>query len=369
MVLKLKLFHTKKNHKMRMTLKHLFVILLTVGSISNTIAQNESNENASSQKTIDSLQVRIFNLNNLIEDRSYTRIPNKDFENIIDNKIQSTLRETIKWWLFVIAAVISLGGLWIHKYAKSYLQNIVERNVNQLRKENEETITRISFKYFSSAIDSLLDFKMEIITKKKHKVEEAVVDDLQSYLNEESTVITKQKKADIIDTIMTCYYKNDYTDKIKKMIDLIKKYEEKLTLAPTTYANAAIAFLDRYEMYGTKDYLTSAISNCDKSITALPDYGLAFAVKIELYLMAISKAFDDTEKKHFENELLKVFKDIDNNSSTYLCKEIIDRFEIDRNSFIKPYLDQLYAQYPEKMGQIEKRIPPVSENKELPHSV
>ncbi len=147
------------------------------------------------------------------------------------------------------------------------------------------------------------------------------------------------------------------------MIDLTKQYEEKYTLRPETYANAAIAFLDWFELYGNEDYFNSAIENCNKSIKALPDYGLAFALKIELYIMAISKSFNDAAKHHFENELLRVFKDIENNNSPLLCGELISRFEIDKQGAVKPYIELLYKEYPDNMSIIESRsVSVVQEN-------
>jgi hypothetical protein len=344
---------------MKIILKCLYVIsvafLLIIGCFVDANAQTESKTTVNSAATNDSLKARIINLEKIITDGSYTRIPNKDFDTIIDNKIESAMRETVKWWLFVIAALISLLGFLINKYAKVYLQNIVDAKINLLKKENEEKIKSISIQYFSSVIDSLIDFKIEIITKKNYRVEETVVDDLRNYLTDETITIAKQKKVYLIDTIMTCYYENNYQDKTKKMIDLIKKYEEKFTLLPETYANAAIAFLNRYQLYGAKEFLNSTLENCDKSIKALPDYGLAFALKIELYIMAISKAFDAAEKKQFENELLKVFKDIDNNISIYLCNELIKRFEIDKKN-LGTYLEKLYKEYPDEMAKIENRM-------------
>ena len=265
------------------------------------------------------------------------------------------MREIVNWWLVVIAALISLMGFLANKYAKAYLQTIVEGKVNLLKKENEEKIKSISTHYFSTVIDSLLDFKIETITKKNNKVEEAVVDDLKSYLADESITITERKKVFLIDTIMRCYYWGNYPQRIEKMIDLIKEYEMKFPLLESTYVNAAIAFSDMYDRYGTKDYLSSAIENCNKSIKILPDYGLAFAQKLELYTMALSKAFDSAEVKQFDNELLKVFKDIDNNISTYLCTELMARFETDKKSFMGPYLEKLYKEYPEEMAKIMAR--------------
>jgi hypothetical protein len=329
-------------------------VCISIQCLSATGAQQEAKPDISITSN-DSLKAHIINLEKLVDQGSYTRIPNKDFENIIDNKIQKSMRETINWWLVVLAALISVLGFLANKYAKAYLQTIVDGKINLLRKENEEKIKTISTHYFSTVIDSLLDFKIETITKKNSKVEEAVVDDLKEYLADESITISERKKVYLIDTIMRCYYYGNYPQRIEKMIDLIKEYEEKFPLLESTYVNAAIAFSDMYDRYGTKDFLNSAIENCNKSIKILPDYGLAFALKLEMYIMAISKVFDDAEKKLFENELLKVFKDIENNTSPYLCSELIARIEGDKKSFMGPYLEKLFNEYTDEMAKITTR--------------
>jgi hypothetical protein len=310
---------------------------------------------SSASQTIDSLKAELDNLRHSVQQGSYTRIPNEDFENIIDNKIQKSLRETVNWWLFVIAALVSVLGFLVNKYATAYLQTAIDTKVNQLKEENEAKIRSISNHYFSSVIDSLLDFKIETITKKNNKVEETVVNDLKSYLTDESITIAESKKVFLIDTIMRCYYYSNFTQRIEKMIDLITEYETKFTLFPSTYINAAIAFCDMYDRYGTKDFLNPGIENCNKSIRILPDYGLAFAQKLELYVMAISKAFDNAERKQYEDELQKAFKDIENNTSTYLCYELANRLESDKNSFLKPYLESLYSEYPDEIAKIKTR--------------
>jgi hypothetical protein len=115
-----------------------------------------------------------------------------------------------------------------------------------------------------------------------------------------------------------------------------------------------------YDRYGAKDFLNSAIENCNKSIKILPDYGLAFALKLELYTIALSNAFDDAEHKQYENELLKVFKDIENNTSQGLCPELIGRLEVDKESFMEPHLEKLYQEYPDQMAKIKARADAVS---------
>lgn len=312
---------------------------------------------------IDSLNARIASLEKKIQEKSYTRIPNEDFENIIDNKIEKSWRETVKWWLFIIGAIVSVLGFLVNKYAKAYLQASVDEKINLLRQENDDRIKSVSKRYFSSVIESLLDFKVESITKKNHVVAESLVDDLKNYLNDESLTIPESKKVLLIDTIMRCYYYNNYEQRVEKMIELIQEHETKYTLLQTTYANAAIAFSDMYDRYGSLDYYKSAIENCNKSIRILPDYGLAYALKLELNTMAMTKAFAENDRKHFQLELQQVFKDIQNNRSSYICRELIDRFEVDKKTFMAPYLEKLYADFPEEIAEITERARPQDQAK------
>ncbi|HVM87072.1 MAG TPA: hypothetical protein VMT76_02715 [Puia sp.] len=303
----------------------------------------------------DSLKIKIDSLQQWINDGSYTRIPNKDFDNIIENKIENSVRDSIRWWLFIVGGLISILSFLITWYAKFYLQGAIEKKFDDLRKDNDKTIEDITGKSISSVVYSLIDFRRDLIQKKDYKVDEASIDELKSYLTDERIKLDTRQKIDIIDDIMNCYYENPgLDDRNRKMIDLISCYDKEFTLRPETYANAAIAFLDSYRTFGVIDFLNSALQNCDKSINALPDYGLAFAIKIEAYLIAISNSFDETEKKKFEVGLLRVFKDIDNNKSNYLCKELTDRLKIDQKN-LKPYLEKLYTDYADEIKRIEDR--------------
>ncbi|MDP2335865.1 MAG: hypothetical protein Q8N05_05360 [Bacteroidota bacterium] len=343
-----------------------FSIYFSINGFSKTDVQNDNTSINTSSATIDSLKTQIIKLEKLIEQNSYTRIPNKDFENIIDNRIQKSMRDTVNWWLLVIGIIISVLGYFANKYALAYLQTIVDGTVNQLNKENEEKIISIISHHYSSVVVSLIDFKKETLEKKETISEEQDIEELKNYLTDESITINENKKVYLIDTIMRCYYKSDFSQRIEKMIALIREYEDKFILLSSTYVNAAIAFSDMYDRYGTKDYLNSAIENCNKSIKKTPDYGLAYAQKLELYVMAMSKAFDNVEKQYYENELLKVFNDIENNRSQYLCSELIDRLEIDKNYFAGPYIETLFHEYADEMAKITDRATSVSSSNYSP---
>ena len=332
----------------------LIISVLFCISLDYSAAQ-EIRANKTSVEVIDSLKSKIKKLDKIAEEGSYTRIPNKDFESIIDNKIQKSMRDTLNWWFFVGSALISILGFLVVRFTNTFLQSKVDAAINQLKQENEGKIERTISLHYSSVVSSLIDFKKEKIEEKKTVLDEEDIKELIGYLKDTSIILTDDKKVKLIDTIIRSYYKSNFLQRIEKMIALIKEYEDRYIFLSSTYINAALAFGDMFERYGAKDYLNSAIENCNKSIKILPDYGLAFAQKLELYSMAIFKSFDDTEKKQYENELIKTFKDIENNSSTALCRELIDRLEIDKNYFAAPYIDKLYQDFALEMEKINER--------------
>jgi tetratricopeptide (TPR) repeat protein len=338
--------------------KTLIIISLSFFFSASGFSQINTPEESNSAQTIDSLKVQIVKLEKLIEQNSYTRIPNKDFENIIDNRIQKSMRDMFNWWLLVIAAIVSVLGYFTKKYATNYLQSIVDSTVNQLKKEYEGKIESIISQHYSSVVVSLIDVKQETLENKQSITDELEILELKKHMTDESINLTENKKVNLIDTIMRCYYKSDFEHRIEKMITLIREYEGKFMLYSSTYYNAALAFGDMYNQYGLKDYLNSAIENCNKAIKIKPDYGLAYSQKLEIYVMAMLKAFDDTERLQYEEELLKVFKDIENNSSQILCPKLIERLEIDKNYFAGPYIEILYKEYADEMAKITARATP-----------
>ena len=82
----------------------------------------------------------------------------------------------------------------------------------------------------------------------------------------ENLDISRELNIQVIDTMMRCYYHTKDDKKYEKMVALIKTYEDRYELLPETYVNAAIAFSNNYELYGTADLRETAMSYCDKSI-------------------------------------------------------------------------------------------------------
>jgi uncharacterized protein (TIGR03067 family) len=173
--------------------------------------------------------------------------------------------------------------------------------------------------------------------------------------------ISTELNIKLIDTMMRCYYhtKDDKKDdkKYEKMVSLIKTYEDKYELLPETYVNAAIAFTNNYELYGTADLRETAISNCDKSIKRDRSYGIPYSVKVEIYMIDLLKSRDDAARQGFIkeiDELLYLIKTID---SPLLKGEFLQRLLLDKAvPFLKKYIDELYSIFAIQLAPIRENV-------------
>src|SRR4051794_14080607 len=95
-----------------------FLALLTVILIFFSSASGQ-NEKDSLSKMIKS------SLKEALDDRSYTRIPNAEYDNIVDRKVSSSVDDKFKYiyWIFGIISTV-LGGLLFFS-GRSLLQNAV----------------------------------------------------------------------------------------------------------------------------------------------------------------------------------------------------------------------------------------------------
>ncbi len=336
-------------------MKTLHAICLTLCGLLLFAPYNDAAN--SNQPLIDSLTHKIERLEQTIAEGSYTRIPNQDFENIINNKIETSLRETVNWWLLIIAAVVSVVGFLVNRYAKQHLQTILDERAVALKSEMGNRIEEISQEYFSNVIETLIDFKTETISKNNFVVDTKTISELRKYIDNNNLHVSEDKKIMLIDTIMCCYYYTDFDDRTEKMIELIECYEKEFSLLASTYANAALAFMHMYQIYGTSDFMKSAVENCSRAINKAPDYGVAYAIKLELQVIALEKAYNEEGRQLHLTALERAFKEIENNNSVHLAHDIVSRLNNDRSSYLNPYVEQLYTQYPKEMEAIQARVP------------
>jgi len=173
--------------------------------------------------------------------------------------------------------------------------------------------------------------------------------ELSEFLDNPSVKLSTDKKKQLVDALMRCFYYSDNKDlkeqgfdtNYNEMAKLLKKYDV-LELLPETYATAAIAFNNIYEQHHMPEDKKFCLDCCDKSLNKNKDYGEAFAVKLEVYAIDHVKAFDNAEKQKSKEELKRIFHEIKVSRSNYLHIDTLSRLYIDRNvKNLKVYIDEL----------------------------
>lgn len=324
------------------------------------------------QQPTDLTQQRLDSIEKAIQDGNYVRIPNKDFEEIIDAKVSSSIREEIKNWLWIIVsffgALMTLLTFYLNRKlkdevnasmdAKSKNLDLAILGITSILDEQKKKITVVEEK-ISNSMDMFWDEMAGLMVEKAKDVSNLNADlekKIRHFLEYDHVTLSASRQVQLIDALMRTLYYSKEKDNYKKMVKLIKQYEDKFDLEPMTYANAAIAHSNIYELHGMEDDRNNSLDNCDKSLNRSKDYGLPYAIKMEIFMIDYVKAVDDAQKQKALDNLKRIFRTIENNQSTVVPVDIVDRIEIDRKvAYLKPYFVQLEKMFASELDRIRER--------------
>lgn len=334
------------------------------------ISEKISKDNEESQKKLDNLlndQKEFITSNNHLNNDRITDL-NRRFDNLrsmLDNQVQQASLSTNK----NISDFQSNTNNRL-KQVEEQLTKMVENTqvmvkAVQAAQENLEKVSsdKIDAK-FSEAFDFLwADIISGMIDRAKDRgyKGQALIDDFQKLLKRELK-ITVDLQVKIIDTLMRCYYnteciENGVDKRYDKMVALIRNYEDKYDLLAETYANAAIGLTNYYELFGTSDLLEAAIANCDKSIQRNRDYGLPYALKMELYSIASTKTREEELKAGYKEEIESLLYLIDRIPSALLKGEFLERLHMDKQlPYLKYHIEQLYLNYAKELTPFRENV-------------
>lgn len=394
---------------------YLYILLIT----------SFSNVSFSQQTVVDSLQRRIETLEKLLNDKNYSRVPNVDLDKNLDYIVTEKISSKILYWMGAIGAILAFGGFSLLNFMKNSVKDesvkFIKENHDEIKKElketkilleeklknekeiltnvnisqdneitklkvemenrlqnltglQEQTLTDVDLR-INNALkilwDDIANNKYDLAEKAEFNGQE-LINDIKTFLENKSVELSNDKKVLLVDCLMRCYYHTatkDANERNIKMIALLNQYEneKELKLMHTTYANAAIALINTYEFYGSKDVRASCIECCNKSLALLSDYGLVYALLLEVYMIDYKMSFSPEEKQAAEENLQRTFKSIENNKSTALCIEILMRIDGDKKvEYLKTYIDLLEDIYSDELMEIKDRAcKSIIENKSL----
>lgn len=311
-----------------------------------------------SQGNIDSLNAKIDSLERKLNNENYTRIPNKDFDNILSQKVNEEVSDQIdnvKKWIAIIEGLIVLC---LGFFAKYYFKDMVQKELKETSAKLEASINDLIDKRLTESIGIIWDdVASNLLSKAKQSnyQDDSIINSISHFLETENLKVSDDLKSELITALVRSYFYSAKKDKVERLMQIITKYEnEKIKIKPETYADAAIVFCDNYEYFGTQNFYNSSVEYADKSINALPDYGVAYAIKFEVFLISYKKAGDDaTEKANALDNIKRLFRSISNNKSDVVCAEAIVRFEDD--TYLKDYLGELNKQFTNEMKEMNQR--------------
>lgn len=351
-------------------------------------------------QNIEALKQRIDSLQHRLDDANYVHVPRKDYDDQLSYTVSNAVSNSIWKWIGGLATVMGLVGIFISNFFKGQIEENVKRQIDEKLKSVSDKFKALEEKNdienlrqdnrlrdLTERIDKLLQlqttFVSETTTSIEKKLEDSLgfmwddiaeskynrikeqqfkgqklIDETIYFLEQKNIKLKPEKSIILVDGLMRCYYNTpEVKDKYKKMIALLRQYETQFELMPETYASAAIALINNYEMYGLKVDRDACLDSCEKSINRLPDYGTSYAVKLEAYMIDYKKAFSDVERAEAIENTERTFSSIENNQSTYLSKELVQRLYLDKEvKYLKQYIQALDILFNDRMVSLKERV-------------
>ncbi len=353
---------------------------------------------------IDSTRINYENLidtkvKEAIDKNEYVRIPIKDFEEIVENKISISVNDRINTMIgFIVAIIGILSALSIiqSNRSRNILKEQVLANITaELNAKNTETR-----EFFESLINSRLqdiekkfndkievEFKSNIenIKSVQNQLQQSKVqiEKAEDYLiNIEFEDLQKQIKAEkytynltlerltnllqnaedkhkdklipqIVNLLTYIFY--DYK-KYNEVTELIDKYEGKVKLLSTSYINAALTAISDYHNFNSISQRDKAIDYLNKSLELTRGFGQAQALKLEIFMMDYLRSDQDSQKNEALNDAKIVLNEILKSESNAPSYETIGRLKTDTaiDSY-KLLVDKLYELFPEELKMMHEK--------------
>ncbi|WP_299550426.1 hypothetical protein [Seonamhaeicola sp.] len=341
-------------------------------------------------------------LKNQIEeiiDDSYIRIPKKDFDTMIENRLSNLVNSKINALIGITVGLITLLSLFsIFQFNKSRVSNekLIEaqvniaakesildiqsfykdniesklaeiekrltQNIDLLKKDNESSLTQIHEQIekaktqVKKAEDYLTNLEIEsltnlIITEKKYQLPEDL-NRAQNILNDIEASENKFQIPTVVNLLSYIYYDQKQYNEVN---DLISTYEKDFKLKSNTYINGALTALNDYHNYNSLNQRHKCIEYLDKSLELTQGYGEALGLKLEVYMMDFLRADDDAVKQASKSSALKVIDGILHSENRAPSYETLSRLERDaQNASYNKYVITLFTEFPEKMDALLK---------------
>lgn len=348
---------------------------------------------------VDSILATLQKINIALEERNYTRIPIKEFD---DKLNQAVSKDIDSRWGKLIALFAGIGGVLLYAIYRSVISNIKEEMRKDMDKKMEEmnkgmdkkftdltgSLTeKISHVYLTTVKDQYekqiselekmyvtkieqLEVKMKdldaqsLMTKgnlirneiiKMRDQKSYTIDEynkLKGYVNDVEKLNDNRLMSDLLNDLTYAAY---YNRKEKEILPVMDKYMDRpdIDIRENSYINVASGLFYVYATSKDTELKKKAFTYINKSLEKVSDYGEALGLKLEFYMVDLEKAKTEVEKADVRREAL--FTLDQTLSSHYASKEADSRFKrVSTNATEKKYIEMLKNEFKMEMEKLEE---------------
>lgn len=293
----------------------------------------------------------------LFNEKDYTRIPNKDFDELIENKISSKVDDKFHFWFIVIGIFVgALGAIGGYAFNNMIKQKITE----ELKTQSNKYVEEYKRYELTGRLRSITgNFKQSASGDQLKLVSEC-----EDLLKEIKTLDTKELKinellSDTIDQLTYMYYITLAAD-LPKMENLIKSHESMCNIPVTSYTNLAILYLELYTLLGEEKYKTHCIEYCEKASDKDLLYGESRGTQLRLYAVDYVDNKNTKSKEDAKKLLQKVLK-VDS-----LAYYTLSRVNRDTQRSQDHYISNLKNDLPSEFEELNNKAMNYAKQKNLP---
>jgi hypothetical protein len=150
-------------------------------------------------------------------------------------------------------------------------------------------------------------------------------------------------------------YVSFYLRKDRELEPIMSKYLERvdLDIEATAWINTAIVTLYAYQATGDINEKEKTLKYINQALKKIPDYGEAFALKIELLMSEYDKTIDPKEKQRLKEETINLIQFV--NRSAIAASETLARFNRIQTSKAKSiYIDMALTMFAKEFEEMKK---------------
>lgn len=304
-----------------------------------------------------------------LQEENYTRIPNRDFENILDNKIAATADEKFHSWLTnIVLAIGLLGGILVFA-GRQYLGKEISRDLKDKTMGLEDELKKYITEELSDAksfIEEAKQFiyreeyeKLHLLIKSSRYNTEDLTLKFQQLLQKAEKINYAELVSLAVDDLLSLYYEQRLYNECEK---LVQNYSQNYELLATTWFNTAIIYSNNYETYASRQQKDKCFEYLDRALLITPGWGEAQAVKLEIYMMDYLRTANDDEKAQSKIFAQNMLREINSGTSGASAYETLDRLTRDqKNNSYARYVGQVMELFPDQVAEMKVKSHEYSE--------